>query len=845
MTNDGFSENRAASKDGAQGRPRRKWKAASLFFGVVSPLLCLLLGLATGGSILDFDPVPRVTNGLLIALAALTNVLLCYLPADSCRPQMAILIAFLGGMTLVTTGLYGLCFLPYAPLGLLGLLVIVGIFVLTPPLAFLAFIFLWRRLPWLKVGGPMAWLSGASGCLLALLLLLGPEWNDHQDRITFEKINGTVRDDDRREAIRKARELPRGVLMKAALQNPPRGLWFDGGIFESCIWARSRNRRALSPEDYFKISGRLIQEDSAAVARRAKNSSDFGAIDGEESFFSWKGKRRDSGLGRGRLPFALRSRLRDWDALQLEGSALEGSVDLVGASAYLEWNFSVTNQSWTPGEGWFEIVVPPGASVSRASLRVGDQRREAAFAASALARKAYFTISRVSPREALNEGRALQGQLIRDPLLVEEVAPDRVRLRFAPVPSRGEMRFLIGMSVPLEVTDLDRVRLRLPAFFSGNVRASDDLVHHLWIETGDLIIAAGAELVAEAEEGEIAVLKAALKNSEHPGLAGLRFDMKRLPIERCWAELPKRKRAWSLKPAEHELVQTLVARVREEDRRVLVAVDPSSSMQAEFGDLSAVLENADPKSIAAVVLGGDEVEVHDLKGALSALAEFGARGGYSNEALLVRSLHVAAARGIDRLIWIHGDQPFELGPRDELAQCLRRGHKLPELVALAAGRGRNTVVSFLQESEKIDAGCIAGGLETAGILAELLKTGGSGHARLRRELAMTPSAEIEAGLPRARADLFRIYASRKSRSLTKTDGKRAAQVAAAAGIVTRVTSAVCLEREAQYDQFGLLESKSDELPTIQVPTIPEPEEWALIIVAALSLLLLLRRRGGA
>ena len=75
------------------------------------------------------------------------------------------------------------------------------------------------------------------------------------------------------------------------------------------------------------------------------------------------------------------------------------------------------------------------------------------------------------------------------------------------------------------------------------------------------------------------------------------------------------------------------------------------------------------------------------------------------------------------------------------------------------------------------------------------------------------------------------------------EGNRMEAVALASEhrLVTPVSGAVVLETQQQYQEAGLS-------PTSQtgVPTVPEPEEWALIILSALAFLWLMRQRqlGG-
>jgi hypothetical protein len=69
---------------------------------------------------------------------------------------------------------------------------------------------------------------------------------------------------------------------------------------------------------------------------------------------------------------------------------------------------------------------------------------------------------------------------------------------------------------------------------------------------------------------------------------------------------------------------------------------------------------------------------------------------------------------------------------------------------------------------------------------------------------------------------------------------RARALAARHQLVTEVTGAVVLERQEQYAAAGLTPVESGS-----VPTVPEPETWALLAVAAGGLAVALRRRQVA
>jgi hypothetical protein len=70
-----------------------------------------------------------------------------------------------------------------------------------------------------------------------------------------------------------------------------------------------------------------------------------------------------------------------------------------------------------------------------------------------------------------------------------------------------------------------------------------------------------------------------------------------------------------------------------------------------------------------------------------------------------------------------------------------------------------------------------------------------------------------------------------------TNRTMALELATRYQLVTPVSGAVVLETQQQYDAAGL-----QPVPEGTVPTIPEPEEWALMLVALGVLIYAYRRR---
>ena len=98
------------------------------------------------------------------------------------------------------------------------------------------------------------------------------------------------------------------------------------------------------------------------------------------------------------------------------------------------------NQSNFQREARAKIKLPPGAVVSRLTLWINDEEREAAFAARGKVTEAYTQVVRRR----------------RDPVLVTTAGPDRILVQCFPVPPDGRtMKIRIGITAPLVIEELE------------------------------------------------------------------------------------------------------------------------------------------------------------------------------------------------------------------------------------------------------------------------------------------------------------------------------------------------------------------------------------------------------
>ena len=150
------------------------------------------------------------------------------------------------------------------------------------------------------------------------------------------------------------------------------------------------------------------------------------------------------------------------EGLSLKGSAYDTTVDSVAGIGYGEWTMTFANaKTWGEAEARCRIALPSGGVVSRLTLWIDGEEREAAFGTKGQVRRAYESVVRRR----------------RDPVLVNVCGPDQVQMQCFPVPPGGEMKVRIGVTFPLDVAaDGNSARLACPVITSRNFSVPSDLL---------------------------------------------------------------------------------------------------------------------------------------------------------------------------------------------------------------------------------------------------------------------------------------------------------------------------------------------------------------------------------
>lgn len=769
---------------------------ALLVFGVILPLVTLLVELATGlcaGAF--FDPIPTWGHALVVLAVPAINYAL-WRAARRDRPGSPWLMASAGAATVVAFA-YALVFLPILPISLIGILFLgLGLLPFAPALAMVTSIKLAGRLVGEDGRDLRRWLGGAVAGLAALILV------DLPSTATYLAVGWAGGDEA---SVRRGTALMRAAGDESMLL---RLCYGEGGratglaSFVLSTWAEgsfagSVSTSSTARELYYRATGKPFN----AVERPRRGG-------GEGWRFGFDEDRGGANVG-GRA-----------EGLSLSASRLDGSVAAADSLAYLEWTALFANRSDSQQEARMTLALPPGAVASRATLWVNGEPREASVAGRGEARAAY---------EAVVSNR-------RDPLLVTTDGAGRLRVQAFPVPPGQSLKLRIGLTIPLDIAPDGGRSFALPAIAERNFEPGADLRHDIWIEgdgpLGASLPGPGPRMLPSGESR----LRVAIGDGDLARRPRIIAGPIRAPATRT-ATVP----AATGQPA-LTVVQT-IARVRApRPSSLILLLDASAANRRAAGGLGKALGALPPGLPVGLFIAAETPRAvapapwspDQRSRMLQALADTSFGGGQDNLPALADA--VAASAGPDPvLVWIHGPQPVAFARSGaRLEQILERSRELPRLVRYQAETGPLFAVAGHPWFETARVVPPTG--EAAADLAALLDrlTGNGESWQVTRALAAGPPG------PASSVHIARLWGADRLATTADAKGHERVQAIALAhrlNIVTPVSGAVVLETDADYKRSGLAVPGSGD-----VPTVPEPATWALIAIVAALLAWQLRRR---
>jgi hypothetical protein len=766
-------------------------------FGVVFPLGVLIFEMLSSfcGSAL-FDPVPTFWHALLIAMVPAVNAwqMLGKRGSDGLRGVAA-------GMALVTALFYGLLFLPIIHLSIIALIFFgFGLVSLTPILAAIS---TWRIGRESRSGAgdvrkyKTGWRIGvAAGVAAFCLLEAGPLW-------TRANLTSAMAEERNSAAVARLRAFhSERVLLKACYEgNRGTSMATDisGWIFKGwMIPAAMIDESAAMTHDsekardvFFRVTGKPFNSLKPPKTNRGGMMGGWDTT-ADVDF--------DDHLGGDSVAVRLKG-------LDLAESRFDGHLDSVSRLGYGEWTMVFKNDSVRAQEARCQVRLPRDGRVSRLTLWVNGEPREAAFSTVSKVKAAYKAVAVVQQR---------------DPVLVNVVGPDTVMVQCFPVPAHGQMKIRFGVTAPL-----DDGRWELPRIVERNFGTAGSLEHTVWLQ-GDrgFGLTEKSRKLSAAQDGGGYSLTSALKGEAALEEASAAC-VDGLPVEPAvvWCE------DRFAKAEERFLIREPIRETKPAAKKVVLVIDGSASMAAVKHWLVKAIRSMPPDGVELLLADDDARRM-----SADELGRHRFSGGRDNEPALREAIRIARETS-SPVVWVHGPQAVGVSQTEALLQLLERGSIKPEILEVEAVAGPNRLAEAIYRS-----GCLHRGPALENPEADLSRYLADLHKERIGLSWNWKRASSPDGLVGGKVwdQLARHWVASmvENSHLPMADTARA-ELAARYQMVTPFSGAVVLETQAQYDQHGLTPADGDATP--KIPSVPEPSSAMLILLATVAALLRRKR----
>lgn len=782
-----------------------------ILFGIMLPCVALLVEFAAGMCAgVFFDPIPTLWHVLLVGYVPLANaVVLIGVDREWSRHRKQLL--WLNGVAIGISLVYSLVFLPITPMAFLAILGMgMGLLPLSPLLSFIAALWMRKAVVALPAGpadsgkaavsgkrpGDLVSLLGGSGLGILMLVLL-----ELPVPITHIGIELAM--------SRDASDQARGVSILRRFSSQEYLLqmcYNDGAQYRRMSsFLVGRVSRETAQKAFFRMTGQPYN-----AFPRGRKPSGFIQTDPFDDF--------DFDPDVGGMVVGGRRK-----GLTLENSRLDAKILSEEATAYLEWTLVFKNVGRDQKEARAQIRLPPDGVVSRLTLWVNGEPREAAFAATGQVREAYQKVAVVQRR---------------DPVLVTWVGPDRVLMQCFPVPPNGgQMKVRLGITAPLHLQTLDKAALALPCFVERNFGIEERDVHAVWAESDGPIACTLRSL--QPEKGTPQTLRGTLS------------EQALTSPEATVAVTRSNQAAETRTPDLLNREQVIAQEVMKTDARpadaIIVVVDGSVAMVNHLGSVAKALESLSSGVPVKLLVAGDKVvdltRAATRPGGWELLAEqlraAASPGGCDNVPSLLQAWDLAPKAGQSAIIWLHASQPVLLSSIDSLSQRFSWRPDQTSVYDLQVDAGPNRVLESLKDAPSVRPVPRLGSVEDDLRIVLRQLTGTADRPTIHRKQV---AAGDDSAAAQASSHVARLWAWERVAELWRTgkakNREEAVQLAVSYRLVTPVTGAVVLENQQQYDEAKLTPVAPDS-----VPTIPEPESWLLMAMALVAVLWLARRRS--
>jgi Vault protein inter-alpha-trypsin domain len=806
-------------------KPRRGRPGTFLIFaGLVLPAVAILIEITSGVCAqMFFDPLPTVWHKVLVITVPLANLLVfhgLWWGGDEYHWRLGLA----NGLVVVVSAFYTIIYLPLMPIALIALVFAgLGLLALTPVLSLIASALCLRKLRLLareerEIYGcskkPLR--DFGFGFALATLVLIAIEAPVIVTRVWMAKAASDSQAESAR-AIDLLRRYGHEKAMLSACRSQREFASLIGVLFNIRYPLDVVQARTI----FYRVTGKPF--DSARGDRLNAFAFDDGSPELDET---------------GEL------RGRSQPDLSLASSRIDGSFDPDAGLGYLEWTMVFKNTASFQQEARAQLALPPGGVVSRLTLWVNGEEREAAFAERGKVQAAYDAVVRTR----------------RDPVLVTTDGGDLVNVQCFPVQPGGEMKIRLGVTAPMQIEmmnaaangaahneaksePLSEAWMRLPYFIERNFRVDNKVTHSVWIESKRPLESSSSDLKPERPSANLFAVRGALPHIEmakaFPAVRAVRSAL----VNEAWTRDPFSKNG-------EVIAQRIGPKSSTTPMRVVFVIDGSSPMRDQAASIADALAKMPGRGEFALLVASDEVvELAPMQPASSAnatkaadaLRRFDFRGGQDNLPAIARAWEIASQNPESVIVWIHEPVPLLFNSTDELRRRWERRPSGSHLFDLQTRRGANLITENLRGVAAVNRITRMG--DAPKELGRLFSrfSGGSQQFTITRSKLSGMRQISSSNSKETSKHLARLWASGEVTNLLllgdNQSSDAAMKLASSYQLVTPLSGAVVLETQEQYQRAGLEPVKSGT-----VPTIPEPEEWLLMLSALLVLSWVLFRR---
>ncbi len=772
----------------------------SLLFGVLLPTGTLLFEIITGASAgVLFDPIPTWFQILAVAMVPLANLWL-WLVVYFGKGRWPVPLGWISGAAAGVAAFYSILYLPFTPFSATAVIYFgIGFIPLAPYFALFVTLLLQANARRNFRGAQFGRFWPAFGiAIFALALAQMPTF------LTFNGLTRAVSDDPtvRCGGVNTLRRFGDDELLLRFCYDMEN---FRAADFDVIRWLASGDTRIPADkarEVYFRVTGRPFN--AVPPPSLYTRTGRWNVLDDE---FSW-----DEALG----SEAVAGRVK---GLSLQSSRMDAVAEPDAAVVYCEWTMEFKNVSRQQREARAQIALPPGAVVSRLTLWVNGEEREAAFGGRSQARLAYQQVA-VQQRH--------------DPVLVTTCGPDRALMQCYPVPpDGGTMKVRVGITAPLVLESPGRGAFQWPEFLERNFKVPQEFKHAAWIESPMKISSANNALTASQGSQKFALHG----NLEDDSLNGVLVDR---PAETRAVWTPALSAGQIIRQRIEESAEPAIS-------RTILVIDGSAGMKQWRDSLAGAISQIPAGTEFAVVMADDSAaasaaasraDAQMISSAANRLKRFHFSGGCDNLPALEQGWDLAAAADHGAVIWIHDTQPVLLSPAASLRQRMERGGKSVPILDLQLRPGPNRVAEQLDGLRSFKTVP-----RTGGALADELKKqfdvleGKIHPLEFVRDCVTNSTAEG----PQVSRNIERLWAEDEAARLASARHfDDASKLAAGHQLVTPFSGAVVLETKQQYAQNNLTPAAAES-----VPVVPEPSTWALFMAGAVLIFWRVSRRCAA